>query len=100
MSGPIVPEYQPVDGLSIRFAQSGPGQRDVLLLSPGPESIFGCQQVWMRLSRSTYLVAVDLPGFDRSERRPSLMNPRSIGAVGAAMRLAVARDASAAGRPV
>jgi pimeloyl-ACP methyl ester carboxylesterase len=35
--------------------------------------------MWSRLAETTHLVAIDLPGFGRSERRDTLMTPRSMG---------------------
>jgi pimeloyl-ACP methyl ester carboxylesterase len=35
--------------------------------------------MWLRLSEHTHLVAVDLPGFGRSQRRDALMSPRAMG---------------------
>lgn len=75
MSQSVTPQYTSVDGLSIRFADSGPGDRDVLLLSPWPKSIFAFEHVWHQLSQHARLVAVDPPGFGMSEARKSLMNP-------------------------
>jgi pimeloyl-ACP methyl ester carboxylesterase len=68
-----------IDGLSIRFAESEPRETDALLLSPWPESIYAFEAVWSRLAEHTHLVAIDLPGFGRSERRNDLMSPRAMG---------------------
>jgi pimeloyl-ACP methyl ester carboxylesterase len=46
----------------------------VLLLSPWPESICCYEPTWSRLAEHTRLVAIDLPGFGRSERRNELMS--------------------------
>src|SRR5271155_3391965 len=66
------PTFRIIDGLSIRFAESGPGNSDALLLSPWPESIFAYEPTWSRLAEATHLVAIDLPGFGRSERKDTL----------------------------
>ncbi len=79
MSHLINPEYRSVDGISVRYAESGPAERDALLLNPWPETVFAFEQVWASLSADCHLVAVDLPGFGRSEGRPSMMNPKSMG---------------------
>src|SRR5262245_40949538 len=73
------PGFRTVDGLSIRFAESEPRNTDALLLSPCPESVFAYEAIWSRLAETTHLVAIDLPGFGRSERRNALMSPRAMG---------------------
>ena len=74
-----VPTFRTIDGLSIRFVESDRRDTDALLFSPWPESVFAYEPVWSRLAATTHLVAVDLPGFGRSERRDSLMTPRAMG---------------------
>jgi pimeloyl-ACP methyl ester carboxylesterase len=54
-------------------------ETDALLLSPWPESVFAYERIWSRLAEPTHLVAIDLPGFGRSERRDALMSPRAMG---------------------
>ena len=61
------PTFRVIDGVSIRFVESDPGESDALLLSPWPESIFAYEPAWSRLAETTHLVAIDLPGFGRSE---------------------------------
>jgi pimeloyl-ACP methyl ester carboxylesterase len=73
------PSYRSIDGLSIRYVESGPGEADALLLSPWPESVFAFEPTWARLAKTAHLVAIDLPGFGRSERRDALMTPRAMG---------------------
>lgn len=73
------PAFSIIDGLSIRFVESDPGNSDALLLSPWPESVFAYEPTWSRLAEKTHLVAIDLPGFGRSERRDTLMSPRAMG---------------------
>ena len=73
------PTYRTIDGLSIRFVESDSRQTDALLFSPWPESVFAYEPMWSRLADSTHVVAVDLPGFGRSERRDTLMTPRAMG---------------------
>jgi len=73
------PTFRRVDGVSIRFVESDPRDADALLFSPWPESVFAYEQVWSRLADTTHLVAVDLPGFGRSERKDGLMTPRAMG---------------------
>src|SRR5262245_3051444 len=75
----VTPTFRTIDGLSIRFVDSDQGAADALLLSPWPESVFAYEAVWSRLATSTRLVAIDLPGFGRSERRDTLMSPRAMG---------------------
>ena len=73
------PTFRTIDGVSIRFAESDRRDADALLLSPWPESVFAYESIWSRLSQTTRLVAIDLPGFGRSERKDSLMSPRAMG---------------------
>ncbi|MER7680702.1 alpha/beta hydrolase [Streptomyces sp. NPDC096934] len=80
MSSRIDPQYKTIDGLSIRYAESGKsGGPDALLLAPWPESVFAFDRAWDRLSREAHLVAVDLPGFGKSDYRESLMNSKAMG---------------------
>jgi pimeloyl-ACP methyl ester carboxylesterase len=76
----IQPQFRTIDGLSIRIADSGEGDEHALLLSPWPESLYAFEPMWPRLAAGTRLIAVDLPGFGRSERRNDLMSPRAMGA--------------------
>ena len=73
------PRFRTIDGVSIRFAESEPATTDALLLSPWPESVFAYEPTWSRLAEQAHLVAIDLPGFGRSERRDDLMSPRAMG---------------------
>lgn len=75
----IEPRFRDIDGVSIRFAESERRDADALLFSPWPESVFAYEPIWTRLAEATHLVAVDLPGFGRSERRDALMTPRAMG---------------------
>jgi len=68
-----------IDGLSIRFVESDRRESDALLFSPWPESVFAYEPTWSQLAETTHLIAVDLPGFGRSERRDELMTPRKMG---------------------
>ena len=73
------PTFRTIDGLSIRFVESEQRNSDALLLSPWPESVFAYEPTWSRLAEETHLIAIDLPGFGRSERRDALMSPRAMG---------------------
>jgi pimeloyl-ACP methyl ester carboxylesterase len=73
------PVFRTIDGVSVRFAESQPRGSDALLLSPWPESVFAYEPMWSRLAETTHLVAIDLPGFGRSEGRVDLMTPRAMG---------------------
>ncbi len=75
-------QFRVIDGLSIRFAESGPnatGHDQALLLNPWPESLFAFEPTWPRLAEHARLVAIDLPGFGHSERRDSLLSPKAMG---------------------
>ena len=71
--------FRTIDGVAVRFAESDRRGADALLLSPWPESVFAYEATWTRLAERTHLVAIDLPGFGRSERRDALMTPRAMG---------------------
>jgi pimeloyl-ACP methyl ester carboxylesterase len=75
----IQPQYRVIDGLSIRFAESGAHEVDALLLNPWPESLLAYDQIWKTLAEHAHLVAIDLPGFGRSERSGALLSPRAMG---------------------
>ena len=66
------PAFRTIDGVSIRFVESDRRNADALLLSPWPESVFAYEPIWSRLAETTHLVAIDLPGFGRSERQRHL----------------------------
>ena len=73
-------DFRTVDGVRIRYADSGgPGDRVILLTSPWPESVYAFARVWPELSAHARLFAVDLPGFGASERRDDLLSPRAMG---------------------
>jgi pimeloyl-ACP methyl ester carboxylesterase len=75
----IRPQFCAIDGVSIRFAESEPRDDHALLTSPWPESLYAFEPMWSRLAEHAHLVAIDLPGFGRSERRNELMSPRAMG---------------------
>jgi pimeloyl-ACP methyl ester carboxylesterase len=69
-----------VADLSIRIARSGVASgTPILLLSPWPESIWGFRNIIPMLQGLGPVVAVDLPGFGRSEGRHEFMSPDSMG---------------------
>ena len=70
----------PIDGLKIRYADSGTAHGPVILLtSPWPESLLAFRRVWPLLPQTGRLVAVDLPGFGHSEGRPDVLTPAAMG---------------------
>jgi len=72
--------FRSVDGVRIRYADSGGSRESVVLLtSPWPESVYAFAPMWDTLSGHARLFAVDLPGFGASERREDLMSPRAMG---------------------
>src|SRR5271163_608376 len=73
-------QFKTIDGLQIRFAVSE--KKDgvpILLLSPWPESIYAFLPTWDTFSSLGSVVAVDLPGFGRSQSRPGVMAPEAMG---------------------
>jgi len=86
VSKDILQERQPfdvawrtIDGLKIRFATDGKGEEKTVLFSPWPESIFAFVSVWPGLTRQFEVLAIDLPGFGRSEARDDLFAPQTMG---------------------
>ena len=76
----IEPQFRTIDGLRIRYADSGGSNEPVVLLtSPWPESIYAFAPMWATLAKHARLFAVDLPGFGASERRADLLSPRAMG---------------------
>src|SRR6202521_5135050 len=82
----IVEEQQPfdvawrtIDGLKVRYATNGSGGEKVVLFSPWPESIFAFVPVWGGLTKQFEVLAIDLPGFGRSEARDDLFAPQKMG---------------------
>ena len=69
-----------IDGLQIRFARAGKTEGiPVLLTSPWPESIYAFRGVLSGLGEHNPLLALDLPGFGRSEGRADVMSPEGMG---------------------
>jgi pimeloyl-ACP methyl ester carboxylesterase len=81
LTASIEPRFRTIDGVKIRFVDTG-GSRDpvVLLTSPWPESVYAFAPMWAMLAEHARLFAIDLPGFGRSERRADLLSPRAMGA--------------------
>ena len=76
----IEPQFRTVDGVRIRYADSGGSQEPVILLtSPWPESMYAFAPIWASLADHARLFAIDLPGFGASERRDDLLSPRAMG---------------------
>jgi pimeloyl-ACP methyl ester carboxylesterase len=73
-------QFRTVDGVRIRYADSG-GSHDkaLLLTSPWPESVYAFAPMWATLAEHARLFAIDLPGFGASERRDDLLSPRAMG---------------------
>ena len=91
----VEPRFRTIDGLRIRYADSGAsGERTLLLTSPWPESVYAFAPMWAALAEHARVFAVDLPGFGGSERREDLLSPRAMG--GFLARLIVEADL---GRP-
>jgi pimeloyl-ACP methyl ester carboxylesterase len=76
---PIEMRFRTIDGLTIRFAESGDRDDHALLLSPWPESLLAFEQMWAPLAEHAHLVAIDLPGFGHSERCHAVLSPRAMG---------------------
>jgi pimeloyl-ACP methyl ester carboxylesterase len=80
LTASIAPQFRTIDGLSVRYADSGGSQEPVVLLtSPWPESVHAFAPMWATLAEHARMFAVDLPGFGGSERREDLLSPRAMG---------------------
>jgi pimeloyl-ACP methyl ester carboxylesterase len=80
LTAAIKPQFRMVDGIQVRYADSGgPHEPVMLLTSPWPESLYAFTRMWNTLAEHARLFAVDLPGFGASERREDLLSPRAMG---------------------
>jgi pimeloyl-ACP methyl ester carboxylesterase len=80
LNASIEPQFRTIDGVRVRYADSGGSQEPTLLLtSPWPESVYAFAPMWKTLSQRARLFAIDLPGFGASERREDLLSPRAMG---------------------
>ena len=68
-----------VEGLRIRYADSGTDGPVILLTSPWPESIYAFRDTLPAIRSLGPVICVDLPGFGRSESRPDVMAPEAMG---------------------
>src|SRR3989454_12858111 len=71
--------WRTIDGLKVRYATGGKSGEKVVLFSPWPESIFAFAPVWDGLTKQFEVLAIDLPGFGRSEARDDLFAPQKMG---------------------
>jgi pimeloyl-ACP methyl ester carboxylesterase len=78
-SRPFDVAWRTIDGLNLRYAKGGKSGEKVVLFSPWPESIFAFAAVWDGLTKQFEVLAIDLPGFGRSEARDDLFAPRKMG---------------------
>jgi pimeloyl-ACP methyl ester carboxylesterase len=62
------PEFITIEGKKLRYARGGLEKGPtVLMLSPLPQSILCFDQIWPKLADHFRVVALDLPGFGRSQ---------------------------------
>jgi pimeloyl-ACP methyl ester carboxylesterase len=62
------PRFRTISGVKVRYAEAGnPDGPLILLLCPLPQSILAFEPIWKPLSKRFRLLALDLPGFGRSE---------------------------------
>jgi pimeloyl-ACP methyl ester carboxylesterase len=76
---PFEVAWRTIDGLNVRYATGGKSGEKVVLFSPWPESIFAFAPVWAGLTKQFEVLAIDLPGFGRSEARDDLFAPQKMG---------------------
>ena len=82
LTASIKPQFRVIDGVKIRYADSGGSQEPtVVLTSPWPASVYAFAPMWATLSEHARLFAIDLPGFGASERRDDLLVSASDGRV-------------------
>ena len=68
-----------VDGLRIRYLRSEKeSEIPLMLTNPWPESLFAFHHIWPSLAERWEVVAVDLPGFGRSEGRADVLSPKGM----------------------
>jgi pimeloyl-ACP methyl ester carboxylesterase len=81
LNAPFEMRFRVIGGLTVRFARSEEHDRrdHVLMLSPWPESLLAFEPIWWQLAEHAHLVAIDLPGFGRSQRDAALLSPRAMG---------------------
>ncbi len=66
-------QFTNIDELRIRFARhKGNHSETLLLLNPLPESIFCFSPMWDTLAAQADLLAIDMPGFGKSDARDDL----------------------------
>ena len=79
MSSQLEVGYRGVNGLEIRYADSGgAASQRLVLTSPWPQSLYAFDRIWPRLSGIARLLAVDLPGFGRSQAHTELLSPTAM----------------------
>jgi pimeloyl-ACP methyl ester carboxylesterase len=76
---PFEVAWETIDGLKVRYATGGRSGERIVLFSPWPESIFAFAPVWSGLVGQFQVLAIDLPGFGRSEGRDDLLTPQTMG---------------------
>lgn len=73
-------ETTTIDGLLVRYAHARrEGAETLLLLSPWPESLMAFLPIWEILTARHDVLALDLPGFGRSEGRADVIAPEAMG---------------------
>ncbi|MGB7101387.1 MAG: alpha/beta hydrolase, partial [Xanthobacteraceae bacterium] len=73
-------QFKTIDGLKIRYVTDEATKGDlIVLLCPWPESIYAFLPTWQTFTALGPVVAVDLPGFGRSESRPDVMAAEAMG---------------------
>jgi pimeloyl-ACP methyl ester carboxylesterase len=80
-AGPRIATYfRVVDGLRIRYAESGEhSDTTTLMLAPWPESLWAFRRIWDAVTAAGKVVAVDMPGFGHSDGRPDVIAPDAMG---------------------
>lgn len=75
-----LPETIRFEGLALRIVTGGATAGvPILLTSPWPQSVLAFRRIWGGLAPVGPLIAVDLPGFGRSDSSPAAMSPAGMG---------------------
>jgi pimeloyl-ACP methyl ester carboxylesterase len=76
---PLKPAFIAVKGFNLRMLRSPGHGLPILITAPWPQSIYAFHAIWDDLMRLGPVIAVDLPGFGRSDHRPEVMSPEAMG---------------------
>lgn len=76
---PLKPQFIAVEGYELRILRSPGLGLPILVTAPWPQSIYAFHAIWDGLMQLGPVMAVDLPGFGRSDHRAEVMSPEAMG---------------------